>query len=220
MAFDLTDTPRELAERAANVLAPESDLFEDSDSAGLGSAMAKSFGSAVTHPFTVAKATFELSTRLVRVPFVATRRLFGQDAESPVPADPKDRRFAAQAWDTNPAYYSVRQAYLATAEYLKALSTAGKVDPGTAKKAEIAVGLLVDAMAPTNFLPTNPAALEKAFETGGASLVKGARHFVDDLRHNNGRPRQVDASGFKVGENLACTTGKVVYRNDLMELIQ
>src|SRR4051812_8529415 len=78
MAFDFTETPRELAERAANVLAPESDLFEDSDSAGLGSAMAKSFGSALTHPAAVAKATLDLSGRLVRVPFVATRRLFGQ----------------------------------------------------------------------------------------------------------------------------------------------
>ena len=220
MAFDITETPREIAERAANVLAPESDLFEDSDSAGLRSAMAKSFGSALTHPVAVAKATLDLSGRLVRVPFVATRRLFGQEAEPPVPVDPKDRRFSAQAWDTNPAYYSLRQAYLATAAYLKAISSAGTVDPDTAKKAEIAVGLLVDAMSPTNFLPTNPAALEKAFETGGASLVKGARAFVDDMRNNNGRPRQVDASGFEVGENVACTPGKVVYRNDLMELIQ
>ncbi len=220
MAFDFPETPREIAERAANVLAPESDLFEDSDSAGLGSAMTKSFGAALTHPVAVAKATLDLSGRLVRVPFVATRRLFGQEVEPPVPVDPKDRRFSAQAWDTNPAYYSLRQAYLATAAYLKAISSAGTVDPDTAKKAEIAVGLLVDAISPTNFLPTNPAALEKAFDTGGASLFKGARAFVDDMRNNNGRPRQVDASGFRVGENVACTPGKVVYRNDLMELIQ
>ena len=82
------------------------------------------------------------------------------------------------------------------------------------------IELMLDALAPTNFLPTNPAALKRAFDTGGASLVKGAQQFLDDLVNNEGRPRQVDASGFEVGRNLACTPGKVVYRNELMELIQ
>jgi polyhydroxyalkanoate synthase subunit PhaC len=84
----------------------------------------------------------------------------------------------------------------------------------------MALDLMLDALAPTNFLPTNPAALKRAFETGGVSLAKGARHFVDDLVHNEGRPRQVDTSGFEVGGNLAVTPSKVVYRNDLMELLQ
>ena len=62
---------------------------------------------------------------------------------------------------------------------------------------------ILDALAPTNFLPTNPAALKRAFDTGGASLVEGARNFLDDVRNNGGRPRQVDTSGFEVGRNLA-----------------
>jgi len=87
-------------------------------------------------------------------------------------------------------------------------------------KAALATGFLLDALAPTNFLLTNPAALKRMFETGGASLVAGASHFVDDMLNNKGRPRQVDTRPFRVGENLAATPGKVVFRNDLMELIQ
>ena len=84
----------------------------------------------------------------------------------------------------------------------------------------MALGLLVDALAPTNFLPTNPAALQRAFDTAGGSLIKGARAFVGDVINNGGKPRQVDTSGFEVGVNVACTPSKVVYRNDLMELLQ
>lgn len=87
-------------------------------------------------------------------------------------------------------------------------------------KAELAVQLLVDALAPTNFLPTNPAALKRAFDTGGRSVVRGLGHFLDDLATNQGRPRQVDTSPFELGVNLAATKGKVVFRNRLMELIQ
>ena len=84
----------------------------------------------------------------------------------------------------------------------------------------MATELMLDALAPTNFLPTNPAALKRAFDTAGMSLAKGARNFADDLVNNEGRPRQVDDSPFEVGRNLAATPAKVVYRNDLMELLQ
>ncbi len=94
------------------------------------------------------------------------------------------------------------------------------MDPETAQKAAMALSLLTDTLSPTNFLPTNPAALQRAFDTAGGSLVKGARNFVDDVRNNGGKPRQVDSSGFEVGVNMACTPSKVVYRNDLMELLQ
>jgi poly(3-hydroxyalkanoate) synthetase len=87
-------------------------------------------------------------------------------------------------------------------------------------KAALATGFLLDALAPTNFLFTTPAALKRALETGGASLTRGARNFVDDLLTNGGRPRQVDTRPFRVGENLAATPGKIVFKNDLMELIQ
>jgi polyhydroxyalkanoate synthase len=220
MAMELPEMSRELAERAAAVLGPESDVFEDMDAAGLGESLTTALKSALAHPVAPTLAAVRLAANLLQTPISATRRWVGLDALPPVEINPKDRRFAAPAWETNPAYYSLRLAYLAAATYGREIIAAAKVEPDVAAKAELTMGLLIDALAPTNFLPTNPAALQRAYETGGASLVKGALTFVDDVLHNGGRPRQVDASGFKVGGNLACTPGKVVYRNELMELLQ
>lgn len=220
MASELPDMNRETGERAAGVLGPESGLFEDMDAAGLGDALATAIRSALSTPVAPALAAFRLGTHLALTPIAATRAWLGLDAHPPVGVDPKDRRFADPAWASNPAYYSVRLAYLASAQYAREMVESAQVAPDIARKAEMTLNLLIDALAPTNFLATNPAALRRAFETGGSSLVKGARAFVDDLLHNGGRPRQVDASGFKVGGNLACTPAKVVFRNELMELLQ
>ena len=109
--------------------------------------------------------------------------------------------------------------YQAFADVMDETVTAAKLDRIQDTKARLITSLLVDALAPTNFLPTNPAALKVALETG-VRASRGTRNFVDDLLHNGGRPRQVDTSKFVFGQNLAATPGKVVYRNDLMELLQ
>jgi polyhydroxyalkanoate synthase len=87
-------------------------------------------------------------------------------------------------------------------------------------KARFAAKFLVDALAPTNTLAGNPAAIRKAFDTGGKSIGRGLKNWLHDLRHNGGWPSQVDTSGFEVGVNMAATPGTVVYRSDLIELIQ
>jgi polyhydroxyalkanoate synthase subunit PhaC len=92
--------------------------------------------------------------------------------------------------------------------------------PATKQKAEFAIQLMIDALAPTNFIPGNPAVIKKALETGGLSLTKGARNFIHDLRTNGGVPRQVVPGAHTVGKDMALTPGKVVFRNELMELIQ
>src|SRR5437660_881842 len=150
---------------------------------------------------------------------MAARALGAKPKPELLPA-PKDRRFRDPAWDENPWFFGERQAYLAWAHLVHELVTAGGLDKRSEDKAAFALGLLVDAMAPTNFLMTNPAALRKAAETHGMSVVRGLKNFVDDVVHHGGWPRQVDASSFEVGRNLAATPGKVVFRNDLMELIQ
>jgi polyhydroxyalkanoate synthase len=151
---------------------------------------------------------------------VATARWLGSEAAPPVPVDARDRRFADPAWEDNPGYFALRQSYLAARRLGEDLLAAGRGDPLADQKAQFAVGLAFDALAPTNFLATNPAAVKRAFETGGASVLAGARNFVDDLAHNGGRPRQVDTAPFELGRNLAATPGRVVFRNELMELIQ
>ncbi|MDT7554979.1 MAG: poly[(R)-3-hydroxyalkanoate] polymerase subunit PhaC, partial [Pseudonocardiales bacterium] len=218
--MDISDPARDLAERAAGVLAPESGLVQDMDAAGFGDALLRAIRATVTNPMEPARAAVQLATDLARIPLVAGAKAVGAEMEPPVPVDPKDRRFADPAWTGNPLFYGTRLTYLAACKWAREVVGAAQVEDDVAVKARMFVDLMLDAMAPTNFLPSNPAALKRAFDTGGASLVAGMRQFLDDLRNNGGKPRQVDTSGFEVGRNLAVTPAKVVFRNHLMELLQ
>ena len=216
----MSEARRALAERAASELGPEADLFGDQDAAGFGAALTHVLRSTAGRPLATARAAVRFADALTRVPLATTAHWVGRDVEGPVPLDPKDLRFADPAWAANPLFHAVRLSYLAGCRFVRDVVGSADVDAETAAKAALATELMLDAVAPTNFLATNPAALKLAFDTSGASLAKGARNFVDDLRHNQGRPRQVDTRSFEVGRNLAATPAKVVYRNDLMELLQ
>ena len=207
------------AEAAAEALAPEATEFASPDIAGFGESTLAVLLRAAGHPGDVGSAMVRFWTSLASVGPVAAARWLGSDAEPPVPVQ-DDKRFADRSWTDNPGFFAVRQAYLAAARLTGDLLAAGAGDTVATAKAELATGFLLDALAPTNFLLTNPAAIKRAMETGGASLAAGARNFLDDLLRNGGRPRQVDTSSFAIGENLAATPGKVVFRNELMELIQ
>jgi polyhydroxyalkanoate synthase len=220
MAEELPIESRHVGERAANVLGPESGLVEQFDSAGFGEALARVVRAGAAHPEVSVQAALRLATDVSRIPLIAATRWLGREVTPPVSPDPKDRRFADPTWSDNPLFYGLRLSYLATCTFARDLVASAALDEDTARKATAATELLLDALAPTNFLATNPAALKRAFETAGASLVRGGRNFVDDLLTNQGRPRQVDTSPFEVGRNLAVTPAKVVYRNHLMELLQ
>src|SRR5450755_782061 len=213
------ETAWEGAEAAAAALGPEAGQFASLDAAGFGQSTLAVLMRAAEHPGDVASAVFRFWTSLARVGPVAAVRWLGWDAEPPV-AVHDDKRFTDRAWNDNPAFFAVRQAYLAASQLAGDLLAAGADHTSADAKAELAIGFLLDALAPTNFLLTNPAAVKRALETGGASLVAGARNFADDVISNGGRPRQVDTRPFTIGENLAATPGKVVFRNELMELIQ
>jgi polyhydroxyalkanoate synthase len=207
-------------EAAAGALGPDADVFGSMDAAGLGSSTLSVLRRAAAKPTAAASAAMRFWTSVAMAGPTAAARWMGMDAPPPVPVPEKDKRFADPSWNDNPAFFALRQAHLATTRLFSDLLAAGAGDAVDDAKAALATGFLLDALAPTNFLLTNPAALKRAFETGGASLVAGASHFVDDVLNNNGRPRQVDTRPFRVGENMAATPGKVVFKNDLMELIQ
>ena len=207
---------------AAETLAPESDLLSSIDSGDFGKSLATAMLRSISNPQAAAVAQLRFVGRLTRIGPSALTRWLGVEAVPPVPVE-KDRRFSDPAWEDNPAYFALRQCYLAAQGLSEDLLQAGRGDrPKTLadSKAELASRFVFDALAPTNFLLTNPAALKRAFETAGASLFSGGRNFVDDVLHNGGRPRQVDTRPFRLGENMAATPGRVVFRNDLMELIQ
>jgi polyhydroxyalkanoate synthase len=190
------------------------------DAAGLGTSTLAVMRHAATKPSATTAAALRYWTSVTMAGPVAAARWMGMAASPPVPVPEGDKRFADRAWTDNPAFFALRQAHLAASRLANDLLEAGAGNAMDDAKAALAIGFLMDALAPTNFLPTNPAALKRAFETGGASLVAGASHFVDDMLNNGGRPRQVDTRPFRVGDNLAATAGKVVFKNDLMELIQ
>src|SRR5207244_5695469 len=114
-------------------------------------------------------------------------RALGADVEGPAESAPKDRRFADPTWTQNNAYYLLRQNYLLGARLLKDLVEAAGVTGSARLKADFAVQQLIDALAPTNTL-LNPAALKRAIETGGGSLVRGLRNFLSDVTTNAGYP--------------------------------
>jgi polyhydroxyalkanoate synthase subunit PhaC len=210
----------ELAHSAASALGPEGAVSIDLDPALFGRALAKAAAAAARKPTAVAAAGVRCAADLTRVTLAAASHAVGRSAPGPVPPDGSDRRFADPAWEDNPAFFWLCQSYLVLRRLAEDLVAAGELDEPRREKAAFAVSLLADALAPTNLLLTNPAALKRAFDTGGGSVFVGARNFLDDLRHNKGRPRQVDKSPFRLGENMAATPSKVVFRNDLIELLQ
>ena len=133
---------------------------------------------------------------------------------------PSDRRFDDPAWRDNPLYRRVMQGHLALAQETHRLVGDLGLAPRDEARAKMVLGMAADTLAPTNTLLGNPAALKRTLESGGRNLVAGAAQLIDDWRRNGGLPASVDGSGFEVGENLAATPGAVVYRNELLELIQ
>jgi polyhydroxyalkanoate synthase len=210
----------QVGESAAALAAADADVFGTIDAAGLGGALLEVMRRAALNPTATASATLKFWTSLTMAGPIAAARWMGLEAPPPVPVPERDKRFADKAWAENPAFFALRQAHLAVERLANDVLEAGSGDQIEDAKAKLATAFLLDAAAPTNFLLTNPAALKRAFETGGTSLVSGASHFVDDMLNNNGRPRQVDTKPFHLGENMAATPGKVVFKNDLMELIQ
>jgi polyhydroxyalkanoate synthase len=147
-------------------------------------------------------------------------RAVGIPLPEPIEPDRDDARFRDPTWKDNIAFHGLLQVYLLTARLIRELVDAAGLPAPEGPKAEFAASLLADALAPTNMLMTNPRALKRAFETGGTSVVRGARNYLHDLARNDGWPRQVDRSPFVLGENTAATPGKVVFRNDLIEVLQ
>jgi polyhydroxyalkanoate synthase len=123
------------------------------------------------------------------------------------------------AWKDNPLYTRLARGYLAFCDSVDKV-VEDNPDWKKRERAKFLTGILTSAMSPTNTLLGNPAALKKAYETGGMSLVRGTRNMVGDMVARKGLPSQVKASDFKLGENLAATPGAVVFRNEMLEVIQ
>jgi polyhydroxyalkanoate synthase len=206
--------------QAAEALGPEAGLVASLDPLSLGRALGRTAMGAAQHPLPTALASLRLSAGLGTIGAMAALRAFGVRTAAPLPPPSGDRRFADPAWQHNALFFALQQSYLLSQRYAHDLVEAARLEPLEAQKAAFTVQLLTDALAPTNFLMGNPVALKKALDTGGLSVLRGVRNFLNDLIANNGKPRKVDSTPFELGENLAATPGKVVFRNRLIELLQ
>ncbi|HGM5554394.1 TPA: class II poly(R)-hydroxyalkanoic acid synthase [Pseudomonas putida] len=142
--------------------------------------------------------------------------LFGKSELQPAS---DDRRFADPAWSQNPLYKRYLQTYLAWRKELHSWIDDSSLSPKDIARGHFVINLMTEAMAPTN-TAANPAAVKRFFETGGKSLLDGLSHLAKDLVHNGGMPSQVNMGAFEVGKSLGVTEGAVVFRNDVLELIQ
>ena len=142
----------------------------------------------------------------------------GESTASSTAAKDGDKRFAAEAWRKDPCFDLLRRTYLGYSEYLLGAVESVALDEKTKAQMRYGMRQLVDAMSPSNFLITNPEAMQVAIETGGQSLVHGMNLFFEDLA--KGRVSSTDEKAYEVGKNIATTPGAVIFESELMQVIQ
>ena len=208
-------TPSELTARAAEDAGAVDAGLGLNPLVGFGAAdVLAAFGQigchAVRHPLVTLQHQIELASQILR----------GLTGGSNIEPPRGDRRFADPVWTSSPIYRAIQQCYLASRDALDRWVGQAGFDRVNEQRARIALSQLGDALAPTNTLLGNPAAMRQCFETGGASTLQGLRRILDDWAQNGGLPAQVDKRPFRVGDNLGATDGAVIFRNDQAELIQ
>jgi polyhydroxyalkanoate synthase len=198
-------------------------------------------GAGSSDPFNIGNAFLEMTRKLMANPAHmmqaqmgfwqdymslwqnTTRRMMGLESQPVIQADPKDRRFKDDSWKEHDIFDFIKQTYLLSARYVQDVVThVDGLEPATAQKVDFYSRQFIDAMSPSNFLMTNPEVLRKTAETGGENLIKGLNNLLADLERGKGKLRikMTDTEAFRIGENIAVTPGKVVFQNDLMQLIQ
>ncbi|MEM8950565.1 MAG: class I poly(R)-hydroxyalkanoic acid synthase [Pseudomonadota bacterium] len=152
-----------------------------------------------------------------------SKRMLGHPTDPVIEPARDDRRFRDPAWNDDAVFNVIKQSYLITARWLaEVMSDIDGLDDKTRQKLDFYTRQFVDAMAPSNFVATNPEVLRATLETGGDNLLRGFNHLLADLDRGKGRLaiNMTDPDAFEVGKNIATTPGKVVFQNDLIQLIQ
>ncbi|MBS1693321.1 MAG: alpha/beta fold hydrolase [Actinobacteria bacterium] len=216
-----SDAPeRSLSRPVSDLVGIAEDFSYVADPASLMRELLVTGALTLKNPAAVAAANARLAWGSIAAVRAAADRAIGKDTAGPIAVPRGDRRFSDAAFQENAAYFLLAQEYLLFSQLVNELLDAADVSGSRAAKARFAASFLVDALSPTNLLAGNPAAIRAAFDTGGKSVVRGLKNMVNDVLHNGGWPSQVDTTGFEVGVNMAATPGSVVYRSDLIEVIQ
>lgn len=219
----------ELVERSSRIWAgfidraAEEGGFRVPNPAVISRAYSKLASQMAVNPGKMAEAQRNLWSQYMRLWDVTARRMVGEDVE-PVAAPARDdKRFKDDTWTEETFFDYVKQSYLLTGEWIvDTLRSVDGLDEQTKMKVDFYTRQFVDALSPTNFAATNPKVLRETMRTNGGNLARGFENLLSDLEAGRGdlRISMTDASAFKLGENIAATPGKIVYQNDLMQLIQ
>ena len=227
---DLAKLYARIAEKSGEVLTrflerrPDASAPAFNDELGIARAFFEAWGRMLADPFRLAETQLRFWQDYTTLWQNSMLKLLGQEAK-PVVEPPKgDRRFRHEDWENNFFYDYVKQSYLIAAKHLHhALGNVEGLDDKTGRKVDFYTRQYIDALSPSNFVLTNPEVLRETVKSGGENLVKGLNNLLEDLARGDGaelRVRMTDASAFRLGENIAATPGKVVFQNELLQLVQ
>jgi len=189
----------------------------------VSSALTDVMGRLSAQPERLVRAQADLFQKYMELWQSAARRASGEAVPPVVEPAKGDKRFLDPDWSENPVFDVIKQSYLVTSNWLNALvSDVDDVEPMTKRRVEFFMKMLTDAFAPSNFLVSNPAALREAVASRGESLLKGMENFAEDLSRGGGQLAisQTDYDMFKIGENVATAPGKVIFQNEIIQLLQ
>ncbi len=225
---DFAKTMAEIAERSQRIV---SEFLTRQQQGGFG----------MTDPFQVGRTFIDLTARMMANPAKlmqaqvdlwqdhmklwqsSARRMMGEDGPPLAAPEPEDKRFKDPAWQENAVFDFIKQSYLLSARWLQATARdVDGLDDKSAKKIDFYTRQFVDALSPSNFVMTNPEVLRETIESKGENLVKGLKNLLEDLDRGKGQIsiKMTDHTAFELGRNVAVTPGKVVFQNDLIQLIQ
>jgi len=196
---------------------------ETPDPLNIGQAFFDMTARMMANPAKLVQAQLSLWSDYMSLWQSTTRKMLGESVEPVVKPAAEDRRFKDSLWDENYVFDFIKQSYLLSARWMQStVRDVEGLDDKTAKKVDFYTRQFVDAMAPSNFAVTNPEVLKRTIESGGENLLKGLSNLLEDLDRGKGKLaiKMTDMEAFKVGENIAVTPGKVVFQNDLMQLLQ
>jgi polyhydroxyalkanoate synthase len=194
------------------------------DELGIGQAFFQAWAQMLTNPVKLAEAQVKLWQDYSALWQSSMMRMLGQETPAVAEPQPGDKRFRHEDWQQNFLFDYLKQSYLIAARHLH--QTVGQVeglDEQTARKVDFYTRQYIDALSPSNFVLTNPEVLRETVASGGQNLVKGLNNLLDDVARSGGgelRTRMTDERAFELGVNIATTPGKVVFQNDLIQLIQ
>ena len=230
---DLSRAMASIAERSQRIIqefvekqnegSADSGALGISDPLNIGNAFLEMTAKMMADPAKLFQAQLGLWQDYMSLWQATTSRMLGGKSDPVVAPDRSDRRFKDQAWEDSYLFDYIKQTYLLTARWMqKTVQEVEGLDDKTRRKVDFYTRQFVDAMAPSNFVATNPEVLRATMDSRGENLVKGLENLVADLERGHGKLdiRMTDQEAFEVGVNVATTPGKVVYENELMQLLQ